>query len=1180
MSLRICRATEQSKSSETEAHKQRFIRMPKLKSIPGILRFAVLLVLLMGHFVNSVVAESQKTDSERVLTTIAPLHHVAEQGRSIVCAIRLEGAVLWASPERDQFILQDSSGGIRVEMDLRSKPWLQTGQKILLQGDGLVSRDGLREALINNDGLHSAAEKSAAVYLPKGRHPIRLDWFNALHLFDLEVSYQGSGFPREPIPDSALFRAGEIGRGITNWANGLNYSCYEGSWEQLPSFRDIPVYSTGIVPNFNLAVRPQDTNVGIQFNGFIEIPQAGLYTFWTRSDDGSRLFMNDSPFRLTVEDGLQLPPPQRIFTDQPLSQDQDCQWSIIEGTVTFMAERSGSLDLELDSGTGLMSLHVANATGEYSRLLLGSKVRATGVSQSTFTTDGQRIGGTLLIPSIKQIELLEPASTLWASCPVTPIASLKPANASGSVVHIRGIVRSIIPGQSILAEDASGQILVETSQSLSEALGSQAEVLGRIEQRGTNVILDYGFCRAIPQPKTDGVAPLPVLSKIAQVKSLTQEKARKGYPVKIRGIVTAPFNSGFFIQEGTSAIYVRREGLALPDDPRTGDYWEVDGTTYAEFSPNIQATRAVRLGPGVMPEPLRPTPDQFANGSLDTRYIEIEGVVTDAGSAGLEMLTPEGRIMVQLSDVDPAFGSQNESDLKRYENASIRVRGCAIPARDYTTQQIQLGNSWVWLCNYAITVDKPAPADPFAAPLKSVSDLRLFNLHASILERVKVTGQIIHQQGNEFFLWDGTNGLRFISKQRIHLNLGDIVEVVGFPDLGGFSLLLREAVTHSTGHAPLPRPRSLPTKLLADHNYDGSLVWIQARLTDISTESAVKILTLQAGDHGFVARLDSRQEMPPDILPGTRVELSGVYASQGSIAIVSSNTASFELLLNSPNDIIALEHPSWWTLPRLMAALGVIILILAGALLWIFTLKRQVHVQALMIHQKVEREATLEERARIARDIHDTLEQALAGTSLQLNALADSMHGVSQEPQRILKVARSMINHAQEEARRTVRNLRLLDLEKHDLPTALSQFVATSGNDSSVKIVVVTKGIYKTLPNQVENHLLRIGQEAVTNAIKHAHAGTIQIELNCETRWLNLSIHDDGCGFSPASAMGTSSGHFGLLGMRERAEKIGGTLQVISDVGRGTTISVRISEPEQVPELSNPSSRLAKRKSA
>ena len=437
--------------------------------------------------------------------------------------------------------------------------------------------------------------------------------------------------------------------------------------------------------------------------------------------------------------------------------------------------------------------------------------------------------------------------------------------------------------------------------------------------------------------------------------------------------------------------------------------------------------------------------------------------------------------------------------------------------------------------------------------------MRLFNPHASILERVKVAGQILHQQGNEFFLWDGTNGLRFISKSAIQLEPGDIVDVVGFPDLSGSSLLLREAIVRRTGHAPLPQPYQLANENLIDQNYNGRLVRIQARLTDISTESADKILTLQAGVHGFIARLRSGQELPRNILAGSRVELSGIYVSQGITSVASNDATTLELLLNSPSDIIVLERPSWWNFQRFMTAFGFIMLVLAGALLWVFTLKRQVNAQAVMIHQKVEREATLEERARIARDIHDTLEQALAGTSLQLNALSDSMHGVSPEPLRILKVARSMINHAQEEARRTVRNLRLLDLEKHDLPTALSQFAATSANDSPIKIIVTIKGTYQALPNQVENHLLRIGQEAVTNAIKHAEAQIIKVELNCEVGRLIFSIYDDGKGFDITNTIGASGGHFGLLGMRERAEKIGATLEVSSNVGRGTTISIGLS---------------------
>ena len=97
-------------------------------------------------------------------------------------------------------------------------------------------------------------------------------------------------------------------------------------------------------------------------------------------------------------------------------------------------------------------------------------------------------------------------------------------------------------------------------------------MLGQIEPRGDQYCLGCGLYRAITQQKTEGSVPLPLLTKIAQVKSLTQEQAQKGYPVKIRGIITAPIYNGCFIQDGTWAIYVRWEGLVLSDTPRTGDY--------------------------------------------------------------------------------------------------------------------------------------------------------------------------------------------------------------------------------------------------------------------------------------------------------------------------------------------------------------------------------------------------------------------------------------------------------------------------------------------------------------------------------------------------------------------------------------------------------------------------------
>jgi signal transduction histidine kinase len=316
-------------------------------------------------------------------------------------------------------------------------------------------------------------------------------------------------------------------------------------------------------------------------------------------------------------------------------------------------------------------------------------------------------------------------------------------------------------------------------------------------------------------------------------------------------------------------------------------------------------------------------------------------------------------------------------------------------------------------------------------------------------------------------------------------------------------------------------------------------------------------LILHTGKQGFVAHLGSREGFLANLLPGSWVELTGVYVSQNN-GPAAGRVSSFELLLNSPADIVVLEQPGWWTLERLLAVLGALVAVLISALLWVFSLKRQVDAQAEVIRQKAESEATMEERTRIAREIHDTLEQFLAGTNLQLNALAVSLHDMPPESRRTLDLARSMVRHGQEEARRTVRNLRLLSLDNHNLPTALNQMIAQFKNGSTTNIQASLKGVHRTLSIQVESYLLRIGQEATTNAVKHARASAIGLELAYDEDAVQLTVQDDGCGFDVVSAASGESGHFGLLGMRERTEKIGGTLEIRSNSGQGTILQVKV----------------------
>ena len=201
--------------------------------------------------------------------------------------------------------------------------------------------------------------------------------------------------------------------------------------------------------------------------------------------------------------------------------------------------------------------------------------------------------------------------------------------------------------------------------------------------------------------------------------------------------------------------------------------------------------------------------------------------------------------------------------------------------------------------------------------------------------------------------------------------------------------------------------------------------------------------------------------------------------------------------------------------------------------------------------------AVLAERTRIARELHDTVEQGLTGVMLQLDTVAAHWPGTA-EARRGLDLARNMARHCMGEARSAVRDLRSESLNSGDAVAALRQMAVQFASTGTPEIRVDVQGEPCQLPRDVEMTLLRIGQEALTNAIKHAHATRIDLQVQFDSHDIDLLVRDDGVGFVAESSLASAaSGHFGLLGMRERANKVAGKLVITSGQG-GTTVDFRI----------------------
>jgi signal transduction histidine kinase len=201
--------------------------------------------------------------------------------------------------------------------------------------------------------------------------------------------------------------------------------------------------------------------------------------------------------------------------------------------------------------------------------------------------------------------------------------------------------------------------------------------------------------------------------------------------------------------------------------------------------------------------------------------------------------------------------------------------------------------------------------------------------------------------------------------------------------------------------------------------------------------------------------------------------------------------------------------------------------------------------------------AVLGERNRIAREIHDTLAQGYVGISVQLEVLSELLrHNKAEAAAKHLDLTRGYVREGLAEARQSIWALRSQDSGETTLPVRLRRVVEAEGGQG-LKASFSLFGAYRPMPPEREREYLRVAQEAIHNVKKHAEAQHLFVQLEYGTEEIALEVRDDGQGFAASEQAESSQGHYGLTGMRERAAAIGGTLEVTSEPGDGTTVRLR-----------------------
>lgn len=656
------------------------------------------------------------------------------------------------------------------------------------------------------------------------------------------------------------------------------------------------------------------------------------------------------------------------------------------------------------------------------------------------------------------------------------------------------------------------------------------------------------------------------LTNTAQIHSLTTEQARHGYPVKLDGVVlyADPLAGDLIIHDDSGGIYVggwtkHLAGATNHFKPLCpGQIVHVEGVTSpGDYAPCVALKDLKILGEGKIP-PATPVPyGNLASGFDDGQWVEIQGIIHSAVIAPVWTDFNNKYLILHLSvggdDLMVRVLNFAGVDVNLLPDAEARVSGVLVPMFTTRHQLYDVVIVTPSLANLEIQV--PQPANPFQTPTVPISSLLQFSPTRRVGHRVKVSGTVLLGRPGEIFIKDQTQALCVFTARDMPVTPGDQVEVLGFPAHGQYAPILKDAVFRKTGNGPPPAPTPVTVEEASNGNHNDDLVQMDALLLNTFRYGGDEIFVLQQSNFVFNVHLpDNDHTRSLELIAkGSLLRVRGICEIQ-----LDNWQRTFQLLCQSPGDIVVLRPPVWWNLGHALGLLALVTIFFAAILGIVVGRSRRRIREHLRAWQQAEAQfsAVNRERNRLAGELHDSLEQALVGIGLQLEAGLKAFSTAPRAAMEHMELARKMVDQSQDEVRRSIWDLRSQMLDNNDLPSALDAIGKHLSHGTNIHVNVEVLGTKRRLPDGMENHLLRITQEAVANAIRHGQPRRVEIQLAYEPGSVALAVHDDGRGFDVDKPHHSQRGHFGLDGMRERARALDGTIEVESKPGRGTTITV------------------------
>lgn len=699
--------------------------------------------------------------------------------------------------------------------------------------------------------------------------------------------------------------------------------------------------------------------------------------------------------------------------------------------------------------------------------------------------------------------------------------------------------------------------------------------------------------------------------RIADLLAVPRMEAAKRPSIRVRATVSAIGEglisgdrqsalSTFCIEDESAGIWVlvaqaSREQVwrGNEDELRAvveGSEIEIEGVmAEGAFAPVVLPRHVKLLGMKTL-QPAQTVPLlRLMSGAAAMQRVQVSGVVQDiVDERGawwlLKVETGLGHFLTRLPKSDSFSPS-------RLLDATVRMTGVVGNSRNWRAEFIC---PRLIICHQDdVTIEEPAPVDPFDVKKVPLSALDSFTPEGRPLHRRRIEGTVTFSDTeNSLFIQDGNCAVRVVPGSTVPLALGDRVEATGFIDTSRKVAGLGGALIRRLGIGSVPP--AIPVTMSEINSefeimkrgqlgqlagWDNLLVSVTGRLLNVQGPASNGVLSLEldCGDSVSTVFLPGAGT---DLLPGTELRAMGVasiqYAPAGQAANFPRPTR-LDLLLRDASDITVLREPSWWTPRRFYWAVGVLLLLVTAAALWIIQLRRLVSRKskrlehALRTHRdsELEMKGAREERYRLASDLHDGLQQHLTGASYRLEAALMRMGELPVGVEEQFSATRAALERTRTGLRECLLGLRSVEEGPSEFPALVRHAVEKMEHWPRGAVEISTTGDLFLLSRHTMGSLLLFMQEAVANAFKHGAAECVRIVLVYTPTTFEIHVEDNGSGFDTARAPDATLGHFGLESMRHRLRWLGGIAEIQSEPGRGTCVIGRLARKKVEAEWSD-----------